>query len=134
MDTQNGPPQPSAAADHRFRLILWFAMFMALAMYYLVMRIATPEAPTADPALPNILVALSVVMAGLSIPIRILVARRNPKNGFILGLAFCEAAALYGVVVWYISGSHRAYYCLLAGAVGMLLHIPRRGQFAGSPQ
>ena len=109
-------------------------MFMAIPIYYVVMRTTPPEAPTADPALPNILVPLSVAMAGLSIPIRMLVARRQPRKAFILALVLCEAAALYGVVVWTTTGSPRSDYCLLAGAAGMLLHFPRRVSSTANPE
>ena len=126
------PPQPSAAADHRFRLIVWFAMLISIAMYYLVMLTLTPGTPNADSTLPNILVALSVATVGVSIPIRRLLARTKPRNAFVVAVVLCELSALYGLVLWTTTGSPRAYYCLVAGAVGMLLHIPRRDQSAGS--
>src|ERR1017187_3936856 len=131
---QNTHVPAPALAERRFRLIFWIVMFMAIPIYYFVMRTTPPEAPTADPTLSNILVPLSVVMVGLSIPIRKLVARRQPKNAFILALALCEAAALYGVVVWSTTGSPRSYYCLLAGAAGMLLHFPRRAHSGANPE
>ncbi len=100
-------------------------MLPAIALYYVVMRMSPPEAPAADPTLPSIFVPLSVVLAGLSIPIRSFVARSQPRNAFILGLALCEAAALFGMAVWFATGSPRSYYCLAAGAAGMPLHFPR---------
>ncbi len=72
---QPTPPQPSASADHRFRLIVWFAMLISIAMYYLVMLTLTPGTQTADSTLPNVLLTLSVATVGVSIPIRRLVAR-----------------------------------------------------------
>jgi hypothetical protein len=119
------PSQSRASAERRFRLVLWLGMLPAIPLYYAVMRMSPPEALAADPTLPNILVPLSVVLAGLSIPIRKLVARSNPRNAFTLGLVLCEAAALFGMVAWFATGSPRSYYCLLAGAAGMLLHFPR---------
>ena len=109
-------------------------MLLAIPMYYAVMRMAPPEAPSADPTLPNILLPLSVVTAGLSIPIRKLAARSNPKGGFIVGLALCEAAALYGMALWSTTGSPRSYYCLVAGGRGMLLHFPRAAQSGRQPR
>lgn len=131
---QPAPSQPPAPAERRFRLTLWVAIFMFIPLYYVMMRMAPPEAPDAGSALPNILLPLSVVTAGLSIPIRKLVARTKPRNAFILALALCEAAALYGVVVWFVTGSPRSYYCLAAGAAGMLLHFPRAAQSAANPE
>jgi len=98
---------------------------MAIPLYYVVMRMAPPEAPAADSTLPNILAMLSVVLAGMSFPIRSFVARSQPRSAFILGLALCQAAALFGMVAWFATGSPRSYYCLAAGAAGMLLHFPR---------
>jgi len=130
---QNAPSQRPAAAERQFRLYLWFLMLLAIPMYYVLMRVAPPEVPDAGSNLPNILLPLSVFTAGLSIPIRKLAARSNPKGGFIVGLALCEAAALYGLVLWFATGSARSYYCLLAGAAGMLLHFPRAAHPAANP-
>jgi hypothetical protein len=32
------------------------------------------------------------------------------------------------MVAWFATGSPRSYYCLAAGAAGMLLHFPRAAQ------
>jgi hypothetical protein len=125
-DMQNAPPQLA-------RRIVWFGIFAAIPMYYVVMRMVPPEAPSADPTLPNILVPLSVVLAGLSIPIRKLVARSKPIPAFVLALILCEIAALCGLVLWFTTGSPRSYYCLAAGALGMLLHFPRATQPGANP-
>ena len=125
---QPAPFQASAAADHRFRLIIWFAMLISIAMYYLVMLTLKPGTPTADSALPNILLALSVATVGVSIPIQRLLARTKPRSAFVVAVVLCELSALYGLVLWTTTGSPRAYYCLVVGAVGMLLHVPRRDQ------
>jgi uncharacterized membrane protein YhaH (DUF805 family) len=131
---QTTPRQTSAAADHRFRLIVWFAMLMSIAMYYLVMLTLKPGTPNADSTLPNILLPLSVAMAGISIPVRRVVARTKPRNAFVLAVVLCEISALFGVVLWTTTGSPWAYYCVLAGAVGMLFHVPRRGQSGANPE
>jgi hypothetical protein len=131
---QNVPSQPAASAERRFRLVLWLWMLAAIPMYYAVMRAVPPGAPTAGPTLLYVLLPLSVVTAVLSISIRKLVARSKPRDAFILGLALCEAAALFGMVAWFVTGSPHSCYCLGAGAAGMLLHFPRAAQSAANPE
>lgn len=52
----------------------------------------------------------------------------------VLGPVLCEAAALFGIVVWFATGSPRSNYCLLAGAAGMPLQFPRAAQPAANPE
>jgi hypothetical protein len=133
---QPGPSQPPASDERRFRLIVWIVMFMfmSIPMYYVMMRMVPPDVADADSNFPAILMPLSVVTMGLSIPIRRLVARTKPRIAFVLGLILCEAAALFGVVAWFATGSPRSYYCLATGVMGMLLHFPRAAHSNVNPE
>ena len=50
------------------------------------------------------------------------------QAGFILALALCEVAALMGMVALFVTLSKYAYLLFALGALGMLLHFPRREQ------
>jgi hypothetical protein len=43
-----------------------------------------------------------------------------------LALVLSEAAALFGVVVWFVTGSPQYYLFLLIGGGAMVLHFPTR--------
>jgi hypothetical protein len=105
--------------NRRKELIVWLAILWAIVMYYVVMRVVQLPAPTAGPSLANILVVVSVGLVGLSIVLR---------NRFLIAVVFCDAAAVLGLVGWFVTGAPRSYYCLVAGIVGMLVHFP------GSPK
>ena len=51
-------------------------------------------------------------------------ARRRAAD--IMALALCEAAALFGVVAWFMTGWSRSYIFFGMGLAGILLHYPRR--------
>jgi len=130
---QNTPSPAPASAEWQFRLTRWIGFFLFIPIDYMMMRVM-PGAPAAGSTLPNILVPLSVGTAGLSILVRKLAARRQPRKAFIFALVLCEVAALCGVVVWVTAGSPRSDYCLLAGAAGMLLQFPLRSHSAANQQ
>jgi hypothetical protein len=48
------------------------------------------------------------------------------QTGLIVGLALCEAAALFGLMDRVVTGNRYYFVLLLIAAIGMLLHFPRR--------
>jgi F0F1-type ATP synthase membrane subunit c/vacuolar-type H+-ATPase subunit K len=128
-------PQPqSPKAEHRFAVMLWAIMLFSLAMYYLVIRLVRPDQAVENPTLVKILLVLSGASAVASFAIRKYFEARARdarlpalrRTGLIIGLVLCEAAALFGVVVWFTTASPQYYIFLLIGIVAMLLHYPTR--------
>ena len=121
-------------SDHRLNAIIWVAMLWSIVMYFVVMQLVHPLEPAGSPGLVTALlvVAFALVVASLLIKSRFFTqARESGKTGLrrvgqLLALAFCEAAALMGVVAWFFTGSPRSYYLVIVGFVGVLLHYPTR--------
>jgi hypothetical protein len=109
-------------------LIIWLALLWAIVLYFLVMRLVKPASPSGDEFLANVLVGVSLMLAVVSIPLRKNVADRNRALGYLFGAIFCDTAALMGVVSWFVTGSSRAYFCLIIGLLAMLIHYPGRDQ------
>ena len=106
-------------------LILWFAMAFSIVMYAVVTLLIPTEATGDQGALVTALslVAFGVVAASLQI------RKRTPDQwkGFIVALALCESAALFGLVLWFIAASQVAYVLMGLGLAGLLLHFPKSG-------
>jgi F0F1-type ATP synthase membrane subunit c/vacuolar-type H+-ATPase subunit K len=48
------------------------------------------------------------------------------QSGYITSFALCEAAALFGVLDHFVTGSKYFYISFAIAALGMLLHFPKR--------
>ena len=127
------PQTPSTPeAERRFMLVLWFVMLISVCMYFVVVRLVPPQGASENPTLVNVLVVLAVLLAGGSFVVKRKFNERARgvnkasvrRAGFLLGIVMCEAAALFGVVVWFVTGSPQYYLFLIIGIVGMVLHFP----------
>lgn len=128
--------EPSSPADnqHRQQLVIWLAMVMSLVMYFLILRLVPAPVTEGVPGLVTGLMVVAIGLVALSFLVKSRMASRGDGEGpprqshaaMIVPVAMCEAAALFGVVVWFVAGSVEAYYFLLLGLVGMLLHYPKR--------
>ena len=105
-------------ADYRRRLALWLAMVFSIMMYFVVIQRVTPASPQENPTLVYAMLGASIALVVTSF-----VAKRVAD---ILALALCEAAALLGVVAWFVTAWSRSYVFLIVGLAGMLLHYPKR--------
>jgi hypothetical protein len=50
------------------------------------------------------------------------------QAGFTVVMALCESAVLFGLVGVFVTRNDAAYLLFALGALGMLLHFPRREQ------
>ena len=103
-------------------------------MYYVLTRIVRPASASDNPVLFHTLLALACVSAVSSFAVKKWYAVRAQsedkpafrRTGYLLSLVLCEAAALYGVVVWFVTASPHSYVFMLIGGIAMLLHFPTR--------
>lgn len=135
---------PDLGPNFRLRVmrILWVAFLITVGLFVLVARLVRPDAATragvgggnttvlyALAALALSLVASSFVLK--SVLYKRAAERQQPdmlQTGFILALALCESAALFGLVGLFITRNDSAYALFALGALGELLHFPRREQ------
>jgi hypothetical protein len=123
------------ASIYRARMLIWGSMLFAVGMYYVVTQMM--PTPPANQDLPdNLLLGVSATVVLVSLFIRNRLSRRVRETGdrmllrqsTVVGCALCEGAALLGVVVHFVSGSPNVWRYFLIGAVGLLLHLPRRDE------
>jgi F0F1-type ATP synthase membrane subunit c/vacuolar-type H+-ATPase subunit K len=122
--------------------ILWAVFLTNVGLFVVVTRFVRADSGAADAGVrdnPTLLYALAA--AGLaSVALSFVLKagfygrgaeRQEPaqvQTGFILALALCEAAALLGVVGLFVTWNDYAYLLFALGALGMILHFPRREQ------
>ncbi|HEY5839630.1 MAG TPA: hypothetical protein VIT19_11390 [Pyrinomonadaceae bacterium] len=121
-------------ARHRIILIIWFSLLMSISIFF-VMTLMIP-AHNAEPntTLSFVLIgaAFMVVIFSVLIKLRVVqraIEKRDPamlQTGYVAGFALCEAAALSGVIDHFVTGSSYYYFSFALGALGMLLHFPKK--------
>ena len=128
-------PGGSSEALYRQQVILWMAMLASVVMYFVVVKMV-PATPSVDnPLFAYVGIGIGVCLVATSIPLRnhFLARARGGMPGLyrlavIVPIVFCEAAALLGVVVWFLTASPQYYWNLIIGVLGMLMHFPKRAE------
>jgi F0F1-type ATP synthase membrane subunit c/vacuolar-type H+-ATPase subunit K len=136
--------RPAADAGPNVRLrtmrILWAVFLACIVQFFLVGWFTRPEAdvPTTGGSNPMPLlygaavlglVAVSASFAVKGTFYRRAAERQEParmQTGFILALLLCEVAAMLGLVALFVTLSGYSHLLLALGALGQLLHFPRR--------
>ena len=121
-------------------IVLWFALLMSVATYFLV-SVFVPPRITSDSNPSGSLVmfgltALGTFLVVISFAVKNKLLKRSVEQqeiglvqqAMIIACALCEAAALLGLVEYFIVGSREHYLLLAIGAGGIALHFPRRSQ------
>jgi hypothetical protein len=129
------PPSPQRSPDvpYRARAVIWLALVVATGLYFVVTKLAAPSGAQANPTLVTILFVFSagLVAGSFGMKARLLSRASRPSSRMrqqaeLIALILCEAAAVLGVVVWFVTAWPHYYIFLLLGLVGMLLHFPTR--------
>jgi F0F1-type ATP synthase membrane subunit c/vacuolar-type H+-ATPase subunit K len=122
--------------------ILWGIFLTTVGLYVLVTVFARPseevlrEGGRDNPALLMILAVAGLSTVSISFVVKRhfygrAAERQDPAvfhQGFILAIVLCETAVLFGLVGLFITWNTYAYLLFVLGALGMLLHFPRREQ------
>jgi F0F1-type ATP synthase membrane subunit c/vacuolar-type H+-ATPase subunit K len=126
--------QVNLDAQFRTMLIAWFAFLSAIVIYFLLSLVLPRHEEATNRLLTILLSAGGAFLVVISFPVKKSFLSRSVEvqevrlvnTGFILAAAFCEAAALLGLLDLLVARD-RYYFVLLALAfVGLLLHFPRR--------
>ena len=114
-------------------------MFATLPVYFFIMNTvlkkgsANPNSPVVFPLLG---LALLMLLASFYLKARFGAREGQPRSlvmvrtGYIIALALTESPALFGVVVYAVSGWPQSWLFLLISATGYLLNFPRRDDFS----
>lgn len=132
--TPTGPNQTNVEAQHRTLLILWTVLFMSV-IGFLLFTILVPSDATGDKTVISIvLIALAFSNVSLSFTFKRTLLKKSIGSqdlqlvlrAYLLALVICESAALFGVIIHFVTGSAAFYVAFALGVIGMLLHFPRK--------
>ncbi|MGQ0760876.1 MAG: hypothetical protein ACT4OT_02480 [Acidobacteriota bacterium] len=121
-------------ARHRTLLFLWFGILMSMSLFLGLTLFVPGNTPEPNPALSFGLLGAAFMMVILSVLIKLRIVQRAIEKrdaallqtGYVAGFALCEAAALWGVIDHFVTGSSYYYFSFALGALGMLLHFPKK--------
>lgn len=131
----NNPQEAEArvAARYRVFLILWIAMLISLGfLLSLAVFVRGQGRPDRTMSYAFFGISIILVIASLLIKHRQLrqaMEKRQPallQNAYILGFALCEAAALFGLLDHFVTGSNNYRFMFALAGFGMLVHFPRK--------
>lgn len=136
--------RPAAGAGPEVRLrtmrILWAAFLITIGLFVLVTYFSRPsadaiaEARQETPMLLLILAPLGLSSVVVSFVLKASFYRRAAEQqqpdvlqiGFIVAMALCESAVIFGLVGLFVTWNDYAYGLFALGALGEALHFPRR--------
>jgi drug/metabolite transporter (DMT)-like permease len=129
-------------ARYRTMVILWAALLLSVGLYFaLSVFVAKPDSEdTPSRTLTFVLTAVGVFLVIVSFAVKqkfLAQAEQNQapslvQTGLIIALAFCEGAALLGLLDFFATGNRYYFVTFIVALVGMLLHFPRRDQLAAA--
>lgn len=132
---------------HRAAVMVWLALLVSQVLFFVLIYFAKPELFRFDFSRPfaggenwtmiltlAFLALMSVIMSfALKAGFYSRAARdQNPaliQSGLVVACALCEASALFGVVLAFAFDYQYFFLWIILGAVGVLLHFPRRDTF-----
>ena len=136
-------PATDAGLELRLRMlrILWAAFLVCVGLFFLVTRFTRPtDLPTEvsgglSPLL-YVLAVVALILVVASFALKGIFYKRAAEHqqpmltqaGFTLAMALCESGVLLGMVGIFVTRNDAAYLIFALGALGMLLHFPRREQ------
>jgi len=128
--------RPPEDGEYRLWIKVWFAMTLAILVYFGLALWVRPVAIAENPTLERILMVLSVAYVIASFPAKrwLLVQAREidsdalRRAAMVVPLVLCEIAAITGFALRMVIGSSHYYVFLLLGLAGMLLNFPKRGE------
>lgn len=122
-------------------IVLWFALLMSVATYFLVSLFVAPRTISEPNNPPSSFVMFALTGLGtflviISFAVKNKLLQRSVEQqdiglvqkALVIGCALCEAGALLGLVEYFIVGTREHYLLLAIAAGGIALHFPRRSQ------
>jgi len=122
-------------------LILWFALLMGIAMYFLFSLFVAPVSSNqpGNPSRSLLIVALTALgtfLVVVSFPVKQRLLERAVEKqdtalvqkALVIACAMCEVSALLGLLEHLVIGNREYYLLFVMAAGGTAFHFPRRGQ------
>ncbi|MGI9165365.1 MAG: hypothetical protein ACR2G5_03100 [Pyrinomonadaceae bacterium] len=139
MKPMDHSAQTDLDARYRTMLILWFALFMNIAIFFVFSLLMSQERSNNRDTAPSILLpvvftALGTLLVALSFAVKGKLLKRSVETqdvqlvqkALVIACAMCEASALLGLIERFLGNGREYYLLFLIAALGTALHFPRR--------
>jgi hypothetical protein len=133
---------------YRTCVIIWLALLISQAMFFVLIFFAKPDLFKFDFSQPllgsgenSILVIVLAVMALMSVAMSFILKSKfynqaaneqKPaliQTGLVVACALCEAGSLFGLVLAFAFNYQYFFALIFLGILGVILHFPRRDTF-----
>ena len=136
--TPMDPNQTRIEGAHRTLLIIWVFLFLSVLGFLLMSLLVPAKAADDNQVMAIVLSALAFSNLVISFVVKQSfltksVAKQDLKlvlQAYIVALALCESAALFGLLVHFATGSVYHYVGFALAIVGMVLHFPKKKHVA----
>jgi hypothetical protein len=126
--------QTRIEAQHRVLLIVWVFLFLSVLSFFLMAVLIPANAAADNRVMAIVLIGLAFSNLVISFAVkRSFLAKavakqdlRLVQQAYIVALALCESAALFGLLIHFATGSVYYYAGFALAIVGMLLHLPKK--------
>ena len=129
------PQEAEAKVSARYRvfLVLWIGIFMSVVLF-LILALAVASTGEANPMLSYSLVGIGLIVVIVSVLLKHRLVKQaiercevqSLQSAYIIGMALCESAALFGLLDHFVTGSNICWFSFLFTVTGMLLHFPKK--------
>ena len=125
--------EAKVAARYRVFLVLWIGIFMSVVLF-LGLALAIASKGEANPILSYSLLGIGLTVVIVSVLLKNRLVKQaiekheiqSLQSAYIIGMALCESAALFGLLDHFVTGSNICWFTFLLAATGMLLHFPKK--------
>lgn len=130
------PGNKNLEERYRIMMVLWAAITGSCVILFVLTKLVTPQN---SPNGHSDAIVLALLVAGFTVfalsfvlkkqTLEQAIQRQNiagVQTALIIALAMCEAICLLGLVAFFAFSSPYYYAFFIIGAIGLLLHFPRR--------
>jgi hypothetical protein len=130
----NGSNQRNVDAGYLTLRIIWLVILAGVIGLFIITRLVQPPVGDSNKMLFWILMTLGLVAVGASFVVKQKLLRQAlekrsaelTRSAYIAALALCEAAGLFGMVTFFVTGVQQYYLFFVLSGFGILLHKPQR--------
>ena len=130
----NGSNQRNVDAGYRTLRIIWLAILLGVIGLFIITRLIEPSLGDGNKMLFWILMTLGLVVVGASFVVKQKLLRQAfekrsvelTRSAYVAALAMCEAAGIFGLIVYFVTGIQYYYLFFVLSGFGILLHKPQR--------
>jgi hypothetical protein len=130
----NESNQSNVDAGYRTLRIIWLVILAGVIALFAITRLIQPSTGDGNKMLFWILMTFGLVAVGASFVVKQKLLKQAfekrsaelARGAYLVALALCEAAGLFGMVTFFVTGIQQYYLFFILSGFGILLHKPQR--------